>query len=70
MRSAPRDDGDGGRMGRIGRGGGLVVDMWAKDGFGAALTGLRRLRTVAVEPIALSEFFQASMLDDDSNAPS
>ena len=73
MWRAPREEGEGGRRGKIGRGGGAVVDIKEKEGFGTALTGLRTLRTSADAPAMLLEalaLLHAIMEDDDSNAPS
>jgi hypothetical protein len=73
MCKAPREEGEGGRRGSTGRGGGVVVDMNENDGLGIALTGLRTLRT-SVEAPGMSledrELFHAIMDEDDSNAPS
>lgn len=71
--NAPREEGEGGRSGSTGRGGGVVVDMKEKEGLGTALTGLRTLRTSTEAPGKLledMELFHAIMDDEDSNAPS
>jgi hypothetical protein len=66
---APREEGEGGRTGRMGRGGGHVMDIKEKEGFCNVFTGLRRFLTAAVVSRALA-LFHARMDDDDSNTPS
>jgi hypothetical protein len=69
MRVAPRLEGERGRRGRKGLGGGDEVDMKENDGFGEALIGLRRLWGVKAAPLLLV-LFHAIIEADDSKAPS